>query len=548
MEIKYIKNDKILKSKENENLDYKLEKEIISLNNGVRYIIKIHPKCQIELKKFFIKIDFPYHKDDLIMPNGYQSWTDSHTSKRNGRRRSSVYTPKLISKIYGFKYYGDWYIKKYGSRKGDFHAFTFASISSNNNDTLFASLNDKYYFTIFNFSTKNQVVVECDCEHKLLNTDSILLDFVVIQGKLPSLYKQYKELLGYDLKINRKINGYTSWYNYYQNINETILLNDLNALDSSYELFQIDDGYAPYEGDFLEVDENKFPHGLLPLVDKIHQKNMLAGIWIAPLVCEEKSSTFKLHPDWFVQDKNHKPLKIGTNWSGFYPLDFDKQEVKDYIKDILIQMVEKNKFDFLKIDFLYAGCIGVKDKSRGERMNEIMEFIRKYTPNTIILGCGLPLASAFNTCDYLRIGGDVSLSWDDAFYMKIMHRERISTKITLQNTINRFYISGVGFLNDPDVYILRKNNNTLTQEQKKALYIINSIFGSLIMTSDNVSTYDEETKSMYHQYEEYRYHQVEKITYPSKNIIEFTTSYKDQRYHFIYNKKIGDLQINKLGE
>ena len=38
----------------------------------------------------------------------------------------------------------------------------------------------------------------------------------------------------------KKLFGYTSWYNYYQNINESIILRDLDALDSRFELFQID--------------------------------------------------------------------------------------------------------------------------------------------------------------------------------------------------------------------------------------------------------------------------------------------------------------------
>ena len=39
--------------------------------------------------------------------------------------------------------------------------------------------------------------------------------------------------------------------------------------------------------------------------------------------------------------------------------------------------------------------------------------------------------------DYLRIGADVTLIFDDVWFMRHLHRVRISTKMSLQNTIYR---------------------------------------------------------------------------------------------------------------
>ena len=59
----------------------------------------------------------------------------------------------------------------------------------------------------------------------------------------------------------KKVLGYTSWYNYYQNINEEIITRDLEALDNRFDVFQIDDGYETFVGDWLDVDPVKFPNG-----------------------------------------------------------------------------------------------------------------------------------------------------------------------------------------------------------------------------------------------------------------------------------------------
>ena len=112
----------------------------------------------------------------------------------------------------------------------------------------------------------------------------------------------------------------------------------------------------------------------------------------------------------------------------------------------------------------------------------------------LILGCGANIINSYNNFDYLRIGPDVSLSFDDAFYMKLLHRERISTKITLQNTIFRSIFNGYLFGNDPDVFLLRDDNIRLNKKQKHALATINALFGSVLMTSDNMNKYDEEKK------------------------------------------------------
>ena len=96
--------------------------------------------------------------------------------------------------------------------------------------------------------------------------------------------------------------------------------------------------------------------------------------------------------------------------------------------------------------------------------------------------------------DYCRIGCDVSLDWNDKFYMQYLHRERVSTLNAIQNSISRRHLNNRAFLNDPDVFFLRDENIQLNSTQKETLAFVNKHFGSLIFTSDDISLYKNQDK------------------------------------------------------
>ena len=90
------------------------------------------------------------------------------------------------------------------------------------------------------------------------------------------------------------------------NINEEIILKNLAAFEEKkleIDIFQIDDGYQKSVGDWLDIQENKFPNGMKHLADKIHEKGTKAGLWLAPLVVEKKSSLFQEKKDWLLKDE-----------------------------------------------------------------------------------------------------------------------------------------------------------------------------------------------------------------------------------------------------
>lgn len=485
---RYKLNNEIKESSVLENDDYLLE--AVSIDGRTTYTITV--KREIELVYFEEFKDFKIEKQDKFLLNGYQSWTDTKEFYAYENIRQ-IKMPKLACDMFKFRSYGDYNFKQ--TRKDILHGYTYSYGKTKSQNFFIGSLNEKKAYLVINYYTKeNKIGFESDCNGKIVTNKFVLLDYYFEEGDVYFLQKEY--FSKFAKKDNKKIKGYTSWYNDYQNINENKIEYALKGINKEqYDLFQIDDGYETFVGDWLDIDSNKFPNGLAPIVTKIHEKGLLAGIWLAPFVCELNSKFYKDRNDLCYKE-NGQDVFAGGNWSKFVPLDISNPEALNYIEKCLKYYVDLG-FDFFKLDFLYAAAIiRGKGLTKAETTAKMFRFLRDILGDKLILGCGAQLSSAFGVFDYCRIGPDVSLVFDDVFYMKWAHRERISTKITLQNTIYRSLMDGKVFRNDPDVYLLRDDNIKLNKEQKRALLIINTLCGSVYFTSDNVSEYDEEKVSL----------------------------------------------------
>lgn len=461
-----------------------IEIKVVSSNEHV--VVELEAKEDIEILKVEHTESIKLGKDSEVYLNGYQTWTDTNEFPLTHKEKDASRLPKVLLKKYGFDLFGDYGFYKYSKNK--LHGYD-----------LFYVRGKKEYFS-YSLNYRNAFLVyEVDKKNKTIKLISLLDGTTLPKGnsliamdyKVFSSIQEGEESFKKDFPLlnTPKILGYTSWYNYYQDINEDIINRDLEALDSRFDLFQIDDGYESYVGDWLEVDKKKFPNGLKPICDSIHQKGYKVGLWLAPFVAETKSSLFQNHKELFARDENGDLLSCGGNWSGFYALDLSKEETWAYIEKFLTHYMDMG-VDFFKLDFLYAAArVNYPHVSRAKMSYDAYSRIRKILKDKIILGCGATLFSSYKNFEYARIGADVSLKFDDVWYMKFMHRERISTKNTIINTITRYIMNDRLFGNDPDVFVLRDNNISLSKEQKHSLIKIDALFGNLMMTSDNIATY-----------------------------------------------------------
>lgn len=466
-----------------------------------RYSLSVIPDKKVTLRTVEALFSFDFEKGDALFLNGYQSWTYSPERGVDEYDKSMKHCPGFADKMFGFSRYGDGFFYPPRYRKGLLHGYTYAYVRRGEKFYLFASVQEKTGFTRVVFDTKkNEIRFEKDCSGRVIEEEYHAIDVLFLEGDEDEVFDRWFDSLGVKSLPAKKAIGYTSWYNCYQNISASRIESDLEGLRClpvRPDVFQIDDGFERYVGDWLEADPEKFPDGTLPIAKKIISEGYAAGIWLAPFVCEKNSRLFAEHPEYVLKDGTGAPLYCGSNWSGAYALDFYNEDLRAYLREC-IEKYKSEGFSLFKFDFLYAACMLPRsDKTRGEIMEEAMAFLREVCGGAAMIACGVPLAPAFGKAEYCRIGPDVSLDYDDKAFMRLFHAERPSTRHTMMNTVFRRELSGRAFWNDPDVFILRDDNTSLSAEQKKSLAVVNALFGGVLFASDEFAKYDETKKKEY---------------------------------------------------
>lgn len=463
--------------------------------NAVKIVVNAKKAVKAELAELIY--DHYYEQTERFFANGFQSWTSSREYKRNDVQ----YGLRTLSKLPIVRTFsgasGDYAFTEYG--KDLYHSFSYTYFRIDEKVELVGSLNERTGYTIFYADyAQNIFAAVKDVEGLTLDGEYQLFDIMRVQGTYDEVFDKYFEL--YPRKNTGRVKhlaGYTSWYNYYQNINEEIILRDLQGLaraGKNANIFQIDDGYETKVGDW-DMDTVKFPNGLAPIVDRIHEQGLMAGLWYAPFAAQFKANVIKNHPDWLIRNKHGRPVISGIAWGGFYALDFEKEEVREYIKAFFDKVFNEWHFDMVKLDFLYAAAIEPRNgKTRGQLMCEAMDFLRECCGDKIILGCGVPLAPAFGVVDACRISCDVENTFKEKFYVKVTNQEIISAKMAMVNSVYRRHLNGRIWANDPDVFFLRDDGMKkagYTLQQKQLLAKVNHIFGDVLFVSDNVGAYDD---------------------------------------------------------
>lgn len=435
-------------------------------------------------------------KSDALFANGFQSWTYCPERRVGVSDNALKFCPAFLEEKHGFSRYSDVFVTG-RPKKGTYRGYSYAYVRRNDIFFLFASTAEDTGFTQITLDPASGRIIfvkGCQGRHLKENEEFAALELYFAVGSEDDVFDGWFAAMGIVPMPAKEKMGYTSWYNCYQNISAESVLKDLagmKALERLPDIFQIDDGYEEYVGDWLRVDTRKFPEGLEPIIDRIRDEGYAPGIWISPFVCEKDSALFREHPEWLIYDKG-EPVFAGGNWSGTYALDFYSESLREYIARC-IEHYRAMGISLFKLDFLYGACMMPReDRTRGEIMSEAMDFLRQVCGEAEILACGVPLASAFGKVEYCRIGPDMTLSYDGELRMKPFHNERPSTKRTQRNTVYRRQLERRAFLNDPDVFLLREDNTTLSWEQKLTLAKINALFGSVLFASDDFSTYTEQ--------------------------------------------------------
>ena len=185
--------------------------------------------------------------------------------------------------------------------------------------------------------------------------------------------------------------GWSSWNTYLTNINETLIKKQATAMvskgfkNAGYQYINIDDGFQGGRdsgtGQLL-INKSRFPNGLKPVVDFIHNKGLKAGIY-----SDAGHNTCGSY---------HNGDALGKN-TGLY--QHDEQDAEYFFNEL--------GFDFIKVDFCGGDPIHNEDQLKldeEERYSAIWQAILS-TGRTDV---------RYNVCRWAYPGTwihDVSTSW-----------------------------------------------------------------------------------------------------------------------------------------
>jgi alpha-galactosidase len=125
------------------------------------------------------------------------------------------------------------------------------------------------------------------------------------------------------------------------------------AASIGVDRFVMDDGWFGQRkddhaglGDWY-VNSTKFPHGLKPLIDKVHALGMDFGLWVEPEMINPDSDLYRKHPDWVLNFPG-RPRSESRNQ---LILNLARPDVRDYVEGFLDKLLTENDIAFLKWDY-----------------------------------------------------------------------------------------------------------------------------------------------------------------------------------------------------
>ena len=139
------------------------------------------------------------------------------------------------------------------------------------------------------------------------------------------------------------------------------------------------------------------------------------------------------------------------------------------LEKVFTTVFDEWKFDYIKIDFLYAGAVdGIRSNpnvTRAQAYRRAIEKIREIAGERFIPGCGHPMGPSIGIVNGSRISPDVAPFWYPHERPREEGRSDLSTVSTfnaIRNTMVRFWMHDRIWLNDPDCMLARGTDTALT--------------------------------------------------------------------------------------
>jgi alpha-galactosidase len=287
--------------------------------------------------------------------------------------------------------------------------------------------------------------------------------------------------------------GWCSWYCFGPRVTARQVLDNLDAISAKIPgltYVQIDDGYQPAMGDWLETGA-AFGGDVRKVLDEIRKSGFQPAIWVAPFVAEEGSHVFQQHRDWFVKDADGSPLRSdkvtfgGWRKGPWYVLDGTHPDVHAHFEHVFSTMRKEWGVTYFKLDANFWGAIhgGRFHDPKATRIQAYrrgMQAILRGAGDSFILGCNHPIWPSVGLIHGSRSSNDIKRTWD-----------RIKT--TAQQNLLRNWQNGRLWWNDPDAIVL-----TGDLPDNEFLFHATAIYatGGMLLSGDDLTAIPEPRLAM----------------------------------------------------
>ncbi len=248
--------------------------------------------------------------------------------------------------------------------------------------------------------------------------------------------------------------GWCSWYCFGPRVTSKQVLDNLDFIAKevpALKYVQIDDGYQPAMGDWLETGK-AFGGDVQGVLKAIRAKGFEPAIWVAPFIAQRESNLYQQHKDWFIKDNSGNPLGSsqvtfgGWRNAPWFALDGTNPAVQQHLENLFRTMRKEWGCTYFKLDAnfwgaMHGGHFHDEKATRIEAYRRGMEAIRKGAGDAFLLGCNHPIWPSFGLIHGSRSSGDISRRWQ-------------IFAGTARENLRRNWQNGKLWWNDPDCVLL----------------------------------------------------------------------------------------------
>lgn len=315
--------------------------------------------------------------------------------------------------------------------------------------------------------------------------------------------ESFADLMGRALGARTRsvVNGWCDWFFAFEHITEDEMVRNAeyaarHLKPYGLEYIQVDEGYQRWHGDWEGND--RFPHGMKWLADRIRSLGLKPGIWIAPYVISEPAEVFREHPEWLLHRADGRLQRVGpwpsedSDWARGenprrYGLDLTHPGAAAWLADLFDTVANRWGYDMVKVDFVEWSLLAAEryhepTVSRAAAYRKGFEIMRRALgPDRHLQDCG-PGPVTVGLLDSMRI----ELDQNYGFRQQAWKQYFLESASSAPAAAKRYYFHRRTWINDADHVCL----NLLSLSQARAAATLIALTGGNVISGDRLTDLD----------------------------------------------------------